>query len=216
MATFLHRFMDLPPFSGPAPFVDLVAGSFYEEAVNWLFEAEITTGTSPTTFDPDEFVTRGQMATFLWRMCGQPEPGAPSAFVDVPRRGLLRTAVAWMAELGITTGVLPTHFAPLDRIRRGEMATFLYRLANHARGLDPRRSPVVSRRLVPRQFVGPRGQVVDRVAAPREHPTTPLVVALLDGIRDHRAPARVRRRSAASSVSRNAFVRPHRSSSSTW
>jgi hypothetical protein len=129
MATFLHRFMDLPPFDEPAPFVDLVAGSFYEDAVNWLHEAGITTGTSPTTFEPDEFVTRGQMATFLWRMCGEPEPGEPSEFDDVPAGAFYERAVAWMAHLGITTGVLPTRFAPLDQIRRGEMATFLHRLA---------------------------------------------------------------------------------------
>ncbi|MEZ5243822.1 MAG: S-layer homology domain-containing protein [Acidimicrobiales bacterium] len=129
MATFLHRFMDLPAFSRPAPFDDVVADSFYEDAVNWLYEAGVTTGTSPTTFEPAAFVTRGQMATFLWRMCGEPAPTAPSKFVDVPAGAFYEVAVTWMAELGITTGVLPTRFAPLDRIRRGEMATFLYRLA---------------------------------------------------------------------------------------
>ena len=130
MATFLHRFMDLPPSTGTTPFVDLVAGSFYEDAVTWLYGAGITTGTSPTTFAPAEFVTRAQMATFLWRMCGEPAPAARSGFVDVPAGSFFERAVAWMAELGITTGVSPTRFAPLDRIRRGEMATFLHRLAS--------------------------------------------------------------------------------------
>ena len=90
----------------------------------------VTTGTSPTTFAPAEFVTRAQMATFLWRMCGEPAPAARSGFVDVPAGSFFERAVAWMAELGITTGVSPTRFAPLDRIRRGEMATFLHRLAS--------------------------------------------------------------------------------------
>jgi len=129
MATFLHRFMDLPDFTDAAPFEDLVEGSFYEDAVNWLAEAGITTGTSPTTFEPAEFVTRGQMAAFLWRMCGEPDPAEPLKFVDVPRGAFYASAVAWMSALGITTGVTPTQFAPLDFIRRGEMATFLHRLA---------------------------------------------------------------------------------------
>ncbi|MEQ8840662.1 MAG: S-layer homology domain-containing protein [Acidimicrobiales bacterium] len=128
MATFLHRFMDLPPFTAPAPFVDLVEGAFYEAAVNWLYESGVTTGTSPTTFEPEAFVTRGQMATFLWRMCGQPAAQSSAVFSDVPSGAFYEKAVAWMAELGITTGISPTLFAPLDRIRRGEMATFLQRL----------------------------------------------------------------------------------------
>jgi S-layer homology domain len=38
-------------------------------------------------------------------------------------------AVAWLSETGITTGVSPTRFAPEDDVTRGEMATFLHRLA---------------------------------------------------------------------------------------
>jgi len=136
MATFLHRFMDLPEFSEPAPFEDVEEGSFYEDAVNWLAEAGITTGTSPTTFEPAAFVTRGQMATFLWRMCGEPEPAEPGAFVDVPPGAFYADAVAWMSALGITTGVSPTHFAPLNEIRRGEMAAFLQRLATTPEAWD--------------------------------------------------------------------------------
>ena len=129
MATFLHRFMDLPDSSGASPFVDLASGGFYVDAVNWLYEAEITTGTSPTRFAPDDYVTRGQMATFLWRICGRPAPDSPSAFVDVPSGAYYEEAVAWMSELRITTGTSPTTYSPLDRLRRGEMATFLHRLA---------------------------------------------------------------------------------------
>jgi hypothetical protein len=129
MAAFLHRFMDLPEYVNEAPFEDLVDDSFYADAVHWLFETRITVGTSPTTFAPEEFVTRGQMAAFLWRMCGEPEPAEPLSFKDVPPRAYYADPVAWMAALGITTGTTPVTFDPLTRIRRGEMAAFLYRLA---------------------------------------------------------------------------------------
>jgi N-acetylmuramoyl-L-alanine amidase/S-layer homology domain len=129
MATFLYRFMDLPASSGKTPFEDLAPGAFYLDAVQWLSEAGITTGTSPTTFSPDDFVTRGQMATFLWRVCGRIPTTAPSPFVDVPANAFFAEAVAWLAETGITTGTSPTTFSPEDHITRGEMAAFLHRLA---------------------------------------------------------------------------------------
>lgn len=143
MATFLHRFMDAPEPDGVAPFLDIVEDAFYETAVHWLFEAGITTGTTPTTFSPDDFVTRGQMATFLWRMCGSPAPTTAAAFDDVPPFSFFATAVDWMAELGITTGVLPTKYAPDAEVRRGEMATFLHRLATTAEAWTTVEAPSV-------------------------------------------------------------------------
>lgn len=42
-------------------------------------EAGITTGTTPTTFGPDQAVTRAQLATFLWRYAGNPNPESGQA-----------------------------------------------------------------------------------------------------------------------------------------
>jgi hypothetical protein len=53
------------------PFVDVPSGAFYHNAVSALFGARITTGTTPTTFSPDDLVTRGQMAVFLHRGLGR-------------------------------------------------------------------------------------------------------------------------------------------------
>jgi hypothetical protein len=130
MATFLHRFMDLPDPAETSPFVDLVDDAFYVDAVHWLHGAGITTGTSPTTFDPEDFITRGQMAAFLWRLCGEITPSDTSGFTDVPAGAYFSRAVAWLAQTGITTGTSPTTFSPDDNITRGEMAAFLQRLAN--------------------------------------------------------------------------------------
>ena len=48
-------------------FSDVPDDKFYTEAVAWAFENEITTGTSATTFSPDDPVTRGQNVTFAKR-----------------------------------------------------------------------------------------------------------------------------------------------------
>ena len=129
MATFLHRFMDLPAATGDAPFVDVVPGSFYEEAVNWLHGSGITTGTSPAEFSPEAFVTRAQMATFLWRLCGEIAPSGASPFADVVPGKYYADPVAWLHEIGVATGLTPRIFAPDHPVTRGEKAIFLQRLA---------------------------------------------------------------------------------------
>ena len=65
--TFLHRQAGEPVPSGANPFVDVPAGTYYTDPVRWAFETGITTGTSPTTFAPNQAVTRVQFAAFLSR-----------------------------------------------------------------------------------------------------------------------------------------------------
>lgn len=131
MATFLWRYDGRPePASLDTPFTDVIAGTFYAKAVAWLAEEKITTGTTPTTFSPGDSVTRAQMATFLWRYSGSPEPASlDSPFIDVVAGSFYEKAVAWLVEQGITTGTTPTTFSPDDPVTRGQMATFLWRLA---------------------------------------------------------------------------------------
>ena len=51
-ATFLWRLFGRSSPSQPAGFDDVAEGTFYANAVAWMFENNITTGTSPTTFSP--------------------------------------------------------------------------------------------------------------------------------------------------------------------
>ena len=48
-------------------FRDVGGGMYYSDAVEWAYNTGVTTGTSPTTFEPDTDVTRGQNVTFLYR-----------------------------------------------------------------------------------------------------------------------------------------------------
>ena len=48
-------------------FDDVPDGKFYSESVHWAFDNGVTTGTSATTFSPDDPVTRGQNVTFMYR-----------------------------------------------------------------------------------------------------------------------------------------------------
>ncbi len=48
-------------------FTDVADGRFFHGPVKWAADNGITTGTSPTTFEPDRGVTRGESVTFLKR-----------------------------------------------------------------------------------------------------------------------------------------------------
>ena len=131
MATFLHRMMDRVPPSTPNRFPDVAPSTFYYDAVRWLDERQITTGVGSTgLFQPGAWVTRGQMATFLHRMAGQPLPRGGAPFVDVPSGRYYSEAVAWLADNGITTGTSGSNrFDPDALVTRAEVVTFLFRLA---------------------------------------------------------------------------------------
>jgi hypothetical protein len=97
--------------------------------VDWLLETGITTGVGGNRYAPDDPVTRGQMATFLWRLEGSP-PGSPAAgFADVPPGRFYSDAVDWLLHRGITTGTTAGRYSPDDSVTRAQMATFLWRLA---------------------------------------------------------------------------------------
>jgi S-layer family protein len=129
LATFLWRFADRPEPAGTSQFEDVVEGSFYEDAVAWMEEVEITTGTSPTEFSPEGTVTRAQAATFLWRFAGSRPSSTPISFVDVDDGRFFTEPVRWMLEWEITTGTSPTTFSPDELLTRAQIATFLWRLA---------------------------------------------------------------------------------------
>lgn len=50
-----------------SPFKDVKAEHWFADYVQALITNEITTGTTPTTFEPNAFVTRGQMASLIVR-----------------------------------------------------------------------------------------------------------------------------------------------------
>ena len=128
VVTFLWRAAGEPKPSGAKnPFTDVKEGSYYYEAVLWAVEQGITTGTSATTFSPNEGCTRGQVATFLWRYENKPASAAKNPFEDVKQGAYYYEAVLWAVEADVTKGTSATTFAPNDTCTRGQIVTFLYR-----------------------------------------------------------------------------------------
>jgi uncharacterized repeat protein (TIGR02543 family) len=70
--TFLWRAAKLPTAGGANPFADMTdPDAYYYQAVLWAAEKSITTGTTPTTFNPGDVCNRGQVVTFLYRYLGK-------------------------------------------------------------------------------------------------------------------------------------------------
>ncbi len=65
--TFLWRAEGQPPAEGENPFLDVSQDQFYYRAVLWAVQNEITMGTAPNRFQPDNPCTRSQVVTFLYR-----------------------------------------------------------------------------------------------------------------------------------------------------
>ncbi|MBR2047250.1 MAG: leucine-rich repeat protein, partial [Oscillospiraceae bacterium] len=66
VVTFLWRTMGQPaPQRTDNPFTDVASGIYYYQPVLWAVENGITSGTSATTFAPDNPCTRAQVVTFL-------------------------------------------------------------------------------------------------------------------------------------------------------
>ncbi len=117
------------PTPAPKGFTDVPENSYFADAVDWAVKQNITTGTSSTTFSPDENCTRAQVVTFLWRAAGSPESTANVAFTDVKADAYYAKAVAWAVENKITTGTTDTTFEPEAVCTRAQVATFLWRAA---------------------------------------------------------------------------------------
>ncbi len=129
MVTFLWRAAGAPTGNPAHGFRDVPAGAYYTEAVRWARAGGITNGTSPTTFSPNQTVTRGQLVTLLWRRAGEPAATPPAEFVDVAPGRYYSVPVGWAKRVGITTGTAPSTFSPDSPVSRGQAAAFLHRAA---------------------------------------------------------------------------------------
>ena len=118
---------DDKPTTGSS-FTDVPAGSWYEEAVNYVHEKGLMNGTSSNAFSPNASTTRGMIVTILARVEGVNTNGAP----------WYAAGQKWAMDNGISDG---TNMPGV--ITREQLATILYRYAKQ-KGYDVSKSAALT------------------------------------------------------------------------
>ena len=111
-------------------FQDVHTGDWYYDAVVYVAQRGLMSGTAANTFSPDLSTTRGMVVTILYSLEGKPSVGAAS-FQDVAPSAWYAPAVAWASANGIVSGYSGETFGPEDPITREQMAAILYRYAQY-------------------------------------------------------------------------------------
>ncbi|WP_295617987.1 S-layer homology domain-containing protein [uncultured Intestinimonas sp.] len=118
------------PEEAGLPFTDVAPGSWYYEAVQYVYENGMMNGTGGKLFSPNGTTSRAMIVTILHRMEGAPAAPA-SSFTDIAAGAYYEDAVDWAAENGIVSGVSKTSFLPDDPVTREQLAVILYRYARY-------------------------------------------------------------------------------------
>ena len=118
---------DDKPTTGSS-FTDVPAGSWYEEAVNYVHEKGLMNGTSSNAFSPNANTTRGMIVTILARVEGVYPNGTP----------WYAAGQKWAMDNGISDG---TNMPGV--ITREQLATILYRYAKQ-KGYDVSKSTALT------------------------------------------------------------------------
>lgn len=113
-----------------SPFKDVKTSDWFYDAVQYVYEHDLMSGTGDENFSPNEATTRGMMVTILYNMDGKPEASSPS-FTDVPANEWYAAPVAWASANEIVSGYGDGKFGPNDPITREQMVTILYQYAQY-------------------------------------------------------------------------------------
>ena len=110
-------------------FYDVSRGDWYYKAVRFVHEKGIMEGTGTHYFSPEADLSRGMLATILYRLEGSPSVSGYSGFSDVADTAYYAKAVAWAKANGIVNGVTATAYEPDTAVTREELAAILCRYA---------------------------------------------------------------------------------------
>ncbi len=129
LVTILYRNAGAPDVeSVENPFTDLEQGAWYYDAVLWAAKEGIVNGVSATSYAPNQAITREQIATILYRHCGQPE--IAEAELEFPDASTVSAyaldAMRWAVDGGLINGI-DGKLAPTETATRAQLAAMLMR-----------------------------------------------------------------------------------------
>lgn len=137
LVTVLWRLDGKAAAKADCSFKDVLPGQWYSEAVAWASENEIVKGYDADTFGTNDFITREQMATILYRYANYAsiKTGARadlSGFADAASvHSYAETSVAWAVAEGLINGLGVNLLAPDGFATRAQVATILMRFVEN-------------------------------------------------------------------------------------
>ena len=134
-AVMLYKYAGKPAVSGKMPFTDIKKTASYYNAVLWAYTNGIISGTSKTTFSPNDPVKRYQVVQMLYKYAGKPKVNTTvNPFEDVSKSNSYYNAVLWAVENNITKGTSATKFSPDEECLRYQMVVFLNKYSKNIDG----------------------------------------------------------------------------------
>ena len=113
------------------PFTDVSEKDWFYNDAMFVYKNGLMLGTSKTLFSPHGTVTRGMMATILWRMEGSLAPKGENSFTDVEAGMWYTDAITWTTANGIFAGYSKDKFGPDDPVTREQLTAIFYRYADY-------------------------------------------------------------------------------------
>ena len=111
-------------------FADVPQTASYYNSVCWGTANGIISGTTASTFSPDDSCTRYQLAVMMYKLAGKPAVEGPDLpFTDVEKSASYYNAVKWAYNQNIISGTTKTTFAPNAAITRYQVVKMLYKMA---------------------------------------------------------------------------------------
>lgn len=162
IVTVLYRMEGEPEIEYFEKFKDVPDGEYYSKAVIWASRNEITNGTTSSTFDPYDQLTREQMAAFFARYAEtkyiNTDLGADvKSYSDYGQINDYAVApLAWAKRYGIINGDTDTTLSPKKTATREQFAAILHRFDKAEFGVNDYRlaynEPIVHSEYVEKEY----------------------------------------------------------------
>lgn len=119
------------------PFTDVAPGAWYYDAVAWAYTNNVVSGTSATTFAPNDVITREQMAVILYGYTAEYAPeftGNAASLNTFPDAGSVANwayaAMSWAVGNGLISGMGSggvSYLAPQGSATRAQASAIIMR-----------------------------------------------------------------------------------------
>ncbi len=135
--TVLWRLAGSPESTGSTGFTDVEESDWFGPAVAWANQEGILAGLFANKFEPNDPVTREQLACLLYRYeraCGHQttETASLRGYTDASDvSAFAQDALSWTVGAGILSGTSSTKLSPQGTATRAQVATVLERLVTY-------------------------------------------------------------------------------------